>query len=76
MVKQYVYEHGLSLEDSYGIGDTESDGSFLRLMRHPIAFNPNQNLKEQAEKEHWRIVVEKKDVIYEISEGLAVSLKI
>lgn len=67
VVKQYAYEHGLSLEGSYGIGDTESDGSFLRLVTFPIAFNPNQNLKEQAEKERWRIVVEKKDVIYEVT---------
>ena len=74
-MKQYVYEHGLSLEDSYGIGDTESDGSFLQLVEHPIAFNPNQNLKEQAEKEQWRIVVEKKDVIYEIIQDTAVFLK-
>lgn len=69
VVKQYVYEHGLSLEDSYGVGDTESDGSFLRLVTHPIAFNPNQNLKAVAEKEGWRIVVEKKDVIYEVNTG-------
>lgn len=67
VVKQYVYEHGLTLEDSYGVGDTESDGGFLRLVTSPIAFNPNQNLKTLAEKEHWRIVVEKKDVIYEIT---------
>lgn len=67
VVKQYVYEHGLSLDDSYGVGDTESDGSFLRLVTHPIAFNPNQNLKILAEKEGWRMVVEKKDVVYEIS---------
>lgn len=67
VVKQYVYEHGLSLDDSYGVGDTESDSSFLRLVAHPIAFNPNQNLKAVAEKEGWRIVVEKKDVIYEIA---------
>lgn len=67
VVKQYVYEHGLTLDDSYGVGDTESDGSFLRLMAHPIAFNPNKNLKAVAEKEGWRIVVEKKDVVYEVS---------
>jgi phosphoserine phosphatase len=66
-VKQYVFEHGLTLDDSYGIGDTESDGSFLQLVMHPIAFNPNQNLKQVAEKSGWRIVVEKKDVIYEIN---------
>jgi hypothetical protein len=41
----------------------------LRFVKYPIAFNPNQNLKEQAEKEHWRIVIEKKDVVYEITPG-------
>lgn len=67
VVENYLAEHGLNLEDSYGIGDTESDGSFLRLVEHPIAFNPNQNLKAMAEKEGWKIVVEKKDVIYELN---------
>lgn len=66
LVKQYVYEHGLTLEDSYGIGDTESDASFLDIVEHPIAFNPNENLKAIAVEKNWRIVVEKKDVIYEI----------
>ena len=67
VLQQYVYEHGLSLEDSYGVGDTESDASFLRMVTHGIAFNPNQNLKEVADREGWRIVIEKKDVVYEIS---------
>ncbi len=66
VVEQYVYEHKLTFEGSYGIGDTESDGSFLKLVEYPIAFNPNQNLKALAEKEDWKIVVEKKDVVYEI----------
>ena len=74
VVKQYAYEHRLSLVDSYGIGDTESDGSFLRLVEHPIAFNPNQPLKHQAEQESWRIVVEKKDVIYDIAPGASSDL--
>ncbi len=66
VVKQYIYENNLILKDSYGIGDTESDAGFLELVENPIAFNPNQNLKEIAEKRGWKIVVEKKDVIYEI----------
>lgn len=69
VVKTYASEHGLDLDESYGIGDTESDIAFLRVVDHPIAFNPNRNLKEVAEKEGWRIVVEKKDVVYEISPG-------
>ncbi len=67
VVKKYIEENDLTLEGSYGIGDTESDGSFLGLVENPIAFNPNQNLREMAEKEGWKIIVEKKDVIYEIN---------
>ncbi len=67
LVKQYVYEHNISLDDSYGIGDTESDASILEIVDNPIAFNPNENLKAIAEEKGWRIVVEKKDVIYEIN---------
>ena len=67
VIRQYIYENKLTLDDSYGIGDTESDASFLKVVENPIAFNPNQNLKEIAEENNWKIVVEKKDVIYEIN---------
>jgi HAD superfamily phosphoserine phosphatase-like hydrolase len=67
VVQDFIKEHGFSLAESYGIGDTESDASFLQYMEHPIAFNPNQNLKALAEQEGWRIIVEKKDVIYDIA---------
>ncbi|HAV11267.1 MAG TPA: hypothetical protein DCX32_01855 [Candidatus Moranbacteria bacterium] len=67
VVKRYAKENNLTLEGSYGIGDTESDASFLDLVEYPIAFNPNENLKEVAQKKGWRIVVEKKDVVYEVS---------
>jgi len=67
VAKQYAAENNLIFDGSYGIGDTESDAKFLELVTNPIAFNPNKNLKEIAEKEKWRVVVEKKDVIYEIN---------
>ncbi|MFZ2882276.1 MAG: hypothetical protein WA019_04330, partial [Candidatus Moraniibacteriota bacterium] len=67
VVRQYAAENKLTLEDSYGIGDTESDAKFLEIVDNPIAFNPNLNLKKIAEENNWRIVVEKKDVVYEIN---------
>ncbi|MDD5396844.1 MAG: HAD-IB family phosphatase [Candidatus Moranbacteria bacterium] len=67
LVHQYVLDHNLTLENSYGMGDTESDASFLDIVANPIAFNPNENLKAIAQQKGWRIVVEKKDVVYEIS---------
>lgn len=66
VVKQYAAENDLTLDDSYGVGDTESDAKFLSIVKNPIAFNPNENLRELAEKNNWKIVVEKKDVIYQI----------
>jgi len=67
LVGQYIAEYGLTLEGSYGIGDTESDASFLTMVAHPIAFNPNLNLERIARRKDWKIVVEKKDVIYDIT---------
>ena len=67
LVKQYVYENELTMEDSYGMGDTSSDASFLELVENPIAFNPNEELKNIAQEKGWRIVVEKKDVIWEMT---------
>lgn len=69
IVKQYVYEQGLDFKESYGIGDTESDIKFLGLVEYPIAFNPNQGLLAAAKEHGWRVVVEKKDVVYEIENG-------
>ncbi len=74
LLKQYMYEHNLTLKDSYGMGDTESDASFLELVENPIAFNPNDNLKEIAQKKGWRILVEKKDVIYDMTQCINMNL--
>ncbi len=64
--KALFEKFNLDFSDSYGIGDTESDAKFLELVEYPIAFNPNEVLKEIAEERGWKIVIEKKDVIYEI----------
>lgn len=62
----FCAEHNLSLEGSIGVGDTSGDVSFLNLVEHPIAFNPSRELFETAKQRGWRIVVERKDVIYEL----------
>lgn len=66
VVKQYMAENKIGPEGSYAVGDTESDAPMLEIVEHPIAFNPNQNLKAIAEEKDWEIIVEKKDVIYRI----------
>lgn len=75
LVGQYISEKKLNLKGSYGIGDTESDESFLKMVDHPIAFNPNMNLERVARRLKWKIVVEKKDVIYDISNFKLINVK-
>ena len=59
-------KENLTLENSYGVGDTDGDYSFLELVENPICFNPNEKLLRHAKRNKWRVVVERKDVIYEI----------
>ncbi len=61
-----IEKENLSLTRSVGVGDTESDISMLDLVEVPIAFNPNRGLYRHAQQHEWKIVVERKDVIYEI----------
>lgn len=66
ILSRAVEKEGLALKNSVGVGDTESDITMLSLVDRPIAFNPNRALYRYAKKHGWEIVVERKDVIYEV----------
>lgn len=53
-----------SLRGSVGVGDTESDIPFLKMVANPICFNPNLKLYKAARQNGWKVVVERKDVVY------------
>jgi HAD superfamily hydrolase (TIGR01490 family) len=57
----------VDLKKSLAVGDTESDVKMLSLVGHAIAFNPNFELAKVAKRKGWKIVAERKDVIYEIN---------
>lgn len=61
-----VEKEGLTLKGSVGVGDSETDISFLKMVEKPIAFNPNSVLYKVAKRNHWAVVVERKDVIYKL----------
>lgn len=67
ILTELVGKHGLSWEESYAVGDTNTDSDMLELVENPIAFNPDKNLYERARKEGWKIVVERKNIVYELS---------
>ncbi len=61
-----VEKQGLTLEGSVGVGGYRKRYLHARLVKRPIAFNPNRLLYRHAKQQGWEIVVERKDVIYEI----------
>jgi HAD superfamily hydrolase (TIGR01490 family) len=65
-LKQFVDKHGLTFEGSLAIGDSASDIAMLELVEQPIAFNPDKILFEQAKEKGWPVVVERKNMIYEL----------
>ena len=66
IVRRAVEKRGLTLEGSVAVGDTEGDIPMLSLVDNPICFNPNFKLAEKARAEGWKIVIERKDAIFEI----------
>lgn len=56
----------VDLKRSIAVGDSPSDISLLKLVGRPIAFNPDDTLARTAERRGWEIVVERKNVIYQI----------
>lgn len=66
ILERAVLKENLTLTGSIGVGDTESDISFLKLVSRPICFNPNTKLYAYAKRAGWRVVVERKDVIYKL----------
>lgn len=65
-LQNLVEKHDLTYKDSYGIGDSASDASLLDAVDNPIAFNPDQQLFDMAKGKNWDIVIERKNVIYNL----------
>lgn len=61
-----IKKHGLSLKDSWGVGDSKSDAAFLEMVEHPIAFNPERELFDIAQNNGWQIVIERKNMVYKL----------
>lgn len=66
IIERVLEKEFVTNDDSIGVGDTGGDITLLESVVHPICFNPNKKLFEHAKKRDWKIVVERKDVIYEL----------
>jgi HAD superfamily hydrolase (TIGR01490 family) len=68
VLKRLVKKHRAGFDRSIAVGDSTSDVAMFELVRRPIVFNPEHKLLEQAKKRGWNIVLERKNVTYELEE--------
>lgn len=69
IIEQLLDTHNLTLEGSYAVGDSNGDSGMLSIVDHPIAFNPTHELFEKAVQHGWKVVVERKNISYELEKG-------
>ena len=76
ILEHFIRERNFKVDfrTSLMIGDSEGDLPLLSLVGRPIAFNPSRPLAEIARKKGWRIVVERKDVVYDIRDTAIVHI--
>jgi HAD superfamily hydrolase (TIGR01490 family) len=65
-LKELVNKYGLDYAGSIAVGDSQSDIAMMELVEQPIAFNPEKHLFSAAKARHWRIVIERKNMVYEL----------
>lgn len=63
-IRALCKQHGLSLANSIGVGDSKSDIGIFSAVASPICFNPTSELYAIAKRKKWKVVVERKDMIY------------
>jgi HAD superfamily hydrolase (TIGR01490 family) len=66
LLQQLITKHQASQKGSIAVGDSSSDSAMLEIVEQPIAFNPDRKLLEAARQHGWKIVVERKNVIYKL----------
>ncbi len=66
ILRRIVSEHGLDFEGSIAVGDSRGDVGMLSIVEQPIAFNPDNDLFAAAKQNNWTVVVERKNMIYQL----------
>jgi HAD superfamily hydrolase (TIGR01490 family) len=66
ILKDLATKHGAGFKGSIVVGDSTGDAKMLALAEQPIAFNPEAGLFEIAMEKGWKVVVERKNIFYEL----------
>jgi phosphoserine phosphatase len=54
-IREVAEREGIDLAGSYAYSDSSSDVAMLEAVGHPIAVNPDRELRREAERRGWQI---------------------
>ncbi len=54
-MREFANDEGISLADSFAYSDSFTDVPMLEAVGHPVAVNPDKELREYAEERDWSI---------------------
>ena len=66
VLMELVRKHSLSYEGRIAVGDSTSDIVMLEMVEQAVAFNPEEHLFEHAKRKGWKVVLERKNMFYEM----------
>jgi len=66
ILQHLIDEYQLDTTGSVAVGDSNGDAGMLGYVETAIAFNPTAELYEKAMEHKWNIVIERKNMIYEL----------
>jgi HAD superfamily hydrolase (TIGR01490 family) len=55
-IRELAAKEGISLADSYAYSDSATDLPMLEVVGHPVAVNPDKELRAVAEERDWQIL--------------------
>ncbi|GAA0721736.1 HAD-IB family hydrolase [Clostridium malenominatum] len=71
-IEELVLKYNIDLNNSYAYGDTSGDFSMFQMIKYPVCVNPtreliNKVIEDEEVRKKINVIVERKDVIYNIS---------
>jgi HAD superfamily hydrolase (TIGR01490 family) len=69
VLNEFVFKHNATMTGSVAVGDSVGDASMMELVEQPIAFNPEAKLFKLSQQKDWKVVLERKNMVYEL-EGI------
>lgn len=66
VLRKLIKQFNADTQGSMGVGDSKGDIAMLELVEEPVAFNPEKELFDYAKKRGWKVVLERKNMIYEL----------